>query len=264
MKTWEKPWAWSPDSQPSCGALRRKNQFIRSVCLDRKLLPKRVCRQRRSSSKHTSPYTRLTCVKRGFFYLPRTKNPPARRHLELLLCYNFGMKEEFAKKFFIPILAVAVLSFIPFLKVSQKDTAVSQGQMEKTIPISIGQVTVKAFIADTGPLRQRGLGGREGILSDEAMLFVFDRPARHGIWMKDMRFPIDIFWLQETQINADKDTLINADERTNLVIVEMKERVLPSSYPEVFTPISPAKYVLETHAGFTEKNQVKIGDEVSF
>src|SRR3989338_10322339 len=78
MKTWEKPWAWSPDSQPSCGALRRKNQFIRSVCLDRKLLPKRVCRQRRSSSKHTSPYTRLTCVKRGFFYLPRTKNPPAR------------------------------------------------------------------------------------------------------------------------------------------------------------------------------------------
>ena len=158
------------------------------------------------------------------------------------------MKEEPIKKFFVSVLVVvAVLSFIPFPNISQKDITISQGQTEKPIPLFIGQVTVKALIADTGPLRQRGLGGRDGILSDEAMFFVFDNSALHGIWMKDMMFPIDIFWVDET-----------------MRVISIKEGVSPSSYPEVFTPISPAKYVLETGAGFAERNQVKIGDEISF
>ncbi|MDO8483015.1 MAG: DUF192 domain-containing protein [bacterium] len=158
------------------------------------------------------------------------------------------MKGESIKKFFIPILAVtAVLSFMLFSGFTKKDNIVSQGQTQKTISLSIGQAGIKAFIADTGPLRQRGLGGRDVTSGDESMLFIFDSSALHGIWMKDMRFPIDIFWVDET-----------------MRVVFIKENVLPSSYPEVFRPISPTKYVLETVAGFAEKNQVKIGDEISF
>ena len=155
-------------------------------------------------------------------------------------------KAEFVGKVFIPLVAVVtVLSFIPFLSTSKKDITISQGQVEKTISLSIGQAQVKAFVANTGPLRQRGLGGRDDISNDEAMLFIFGNSALHGIGMKDMRFPIDIFWIDET-----------------LRIVFIKESVLPSSYPEVFAPNVPVKYVLETRAGFARENNVKIGTSV--
>ena len=157
-------------------------------------------------------------------------------------------KDEFARKVFIPLIAVvAVLSFIPFLNISQKDTIASQGQAEKIVPLSIGQARVEAFVADTESLRRKGLGGRDGLSGDQAMLFIFDNPARYGIWMKDMRFPIDIFWVDEM-----------------MRIVFIKESVLPSTYPEVFRPVLPVKYVLETGAGFAKRNRVKIGDEISF
>jgi uncharacterized membrane protein (UPF0127 family) len=91
------------------------------------------------------------------------------------------------------------------------------------------------------------LGGRESISSDESMLFVFDTPDIYSFWMKDMKFPIDIFWVDEFKH-----------------IIFIKEDALPSSFPENFAPQSPAKYVLETQSGFAKKNDVKIGDSVLF
>ena len=177
-------------------------------------------------------------------------------------CYDLFVKKEFVKKFFIPTLVVAVvLSFMIFDEFSKKDTTGSQGQAGKTILLSIGQANIKAFVADTGPLRQRGLGGRDGISNDEAMLFIFDNVALHGIWMKDMRFPIDIFWLAPANFTEEKS--LGIDE-VILKVVDIRQNVSPATFPEVFTPISPAKYVLETVAGFAEKNKVKIGDEISF
>ena len=79
------------------------------------------------------------------------------------------------------------------------------------------------------------------------MLFAFGSSDRHGIWMKDMRFPIDIFWL---------------DEYGQIVFI--KKDAQPDSYPEVFLPNSPAKFVLEVTAGFAEENSLKIGDKISF
>ena len=145
------------------------------------------------------------------------------------------------------LLAVAFLSFIILTGFRQKDILPSQGQIEKTVTVSIGHKQIKAFVADTPELQEKGLGDRASITSDEAMLFIFQVPAPYGFWMKDMNFPIDMFWL---------------DQSGRIIFIEAN--VLPSSYPEVFTPPSPAQYVLETQAGFAAENDLKIGDEVSF
>lgn len=176
------------------------------------------------------------------------------------------MKEEFVKKFLISILAVvAVLSFMVFGGFSQKDMMRFKSQTEISVPLSIGQTKVKAYIADTEALRQKGLSGRAELSDDEAMLFIFDRPGRYGFWMKDMMFPLDIIWMDEWKPRTDADkTQKNAEGKSRLVVVDVKENVSPATFPEVFTPISPAKYVLETRAGFAEKNELKIGDEISF
>ncbi len=147
-------------------------------------------------------------------------------------------------------LAVAVLSFIVFWSSVQKDKLSDKGQANeelKTSSISIGHKKIKAFVVDTPASRQKGLGARDSIAKNTAMLFVFDTPNFYQIWMKDMRFPIDIFWLQEAR-----------------VVVDIKENVSPSTFPEIFSPISPALYVLEANAGFAKENSIKIGDKIYF
>lgn len=44
---------------------------------------------------------------------------------------------------------------------------------------------------------QRGLSGRTWLHSGTGMLFIFPVLAVQGMWMPDMRFPLDIVWLDE-------------------------------------------------------------------
>ena len=118
---------------------------------------------------------------------------------------------------------------------------------ENTIPLSIGQATLSVYVADTGILREKGLGGRESLSEGYGMLFIFEKADFQSFWMKDMKFPIDIIWIDETKR-----------------VVFVKNKVSPASYPETFSPKVSAKYVLETPAGFSEKNRLKVGDMVYF
>ncbi|OGJ37504.1 MAG: hypothetical protein A2383_00575 [Candidatus Pacebacteria bacterium RIFOXYB1_FULL_39_46] len=54
-------------------------------------------------------------------------------------------------------------------------------------------------VVNTPESRNRGLSGRERLETD-GMLFVFDRPQIIGFWMKEMKFPIDIIWLNNNSI----------------------------------------------------------------
>lgn len=115
-----------------------------------------------------------------------------------------------------------------------------------TIPIRIGEVTVEASVADTLPERIQGLSNTPFLPDHVVKLFVFGVPGKHSIWMKDMLYPIDIIWLAE-----------------NGEIVSIEENVSPDSYPESFSPIAPAWYVIEANAGFVASNTIAIGDKVS-
>ena len=105
-----------------------------------------------------------------------------------------------------------------------------------------GGVSLKIDYATTTATRERGLGGRTSIPSDYGMLFVFPNDDRYGFWMKDMLVPIDMFWL---------------DAQGH--VVSIAQDVATSSYPNVFYPTVPARYVLETVVGFAHEHSIKIG-----
>jgi uncharacterized protein len=107
--------------------------------------------------------------------------------------------------------------------------------------------TFTVDIADTDATRSRGLSGREPLKSDQGMLFKFDTLDRYGIWMKQMNFSIDIVWFD-----------------TNGKIIWIESDVPPDSYPHIFIPPSPAKYVLELNSGIAARRGFVIGDQLEF
>lgn len=109
--------------------------------------------------------------------------------------------------------------------------------------LQIGGQTVRLEIAQDDAEWEAGLSGRAGLPLHTGLWFAFRDTAYHGIWMKDMRFPIDILWLD-----------------TALRIVGIKENARPDSYPSIFRPPQPARYVLEIAAGFCAAHGVHLGD----
>ncbi|MFA6536277.1 MAG: DUF192 domain-containing protein [Candidatus Paceibacterota bacterium] len=110
-----------------------------------------------------------------------------------------------------------------------------------------GAETINVLIADDDAKRTLGLGGRKSLPDDSVMLFIFPKPDSYGIWMKDMKFPIDIFWLDE-----------------NFSVIDEKINVATSTYPEIFYPNSKASFVLEGNAGFAEKRGIRVGSVLKF
>lgn len=108
-------------------------------------------------------------------------------------------------------------------------------------PVSSKKITLNGQqfyvdIADEEAERIQGLSGREPLNHNEGMLFVFDEPQEICLWMKDMRFSIDILWFNEHK-----------------QLIQVKNNISPDTYPDSFCSTKPAKYVLELSAGSAER-----------
>lgn len=93
---------------------------------------------------------------------------------------------------------------------------------------------------------EQGLSGKASLPKEKGYLFVFTRADKYDFWMKGMRFPIDIIWINDGKI------------------VYMKERapVPITNFLETYISDEPAQYVLEINAGLAEKYGFKVGDRV--
>lgn len=105
----------------------------------------------------------------------------------------------------------------------------------------------EARIADTEKARQQGLSGTADLPADEVLLFVNEYDARHGIWMKDMNYSIDIVWL---------------DSLKRVVFIETE--VSPETYPNKFFPKTDARYVVELRSGTVKDKGIHLGQEAIF
>lgn len=126
------------------------------------------------------------------------------------------------RQFFVIFLLVAGIIGFSLLGTSKKSG----------ITVHASRADLSTLVADTDALREQGLSGREPLGKNQTMLFIFDNDSRSGFWMKDMKFSIDIVWLDVSK-----------------KVVTIKDNASPESYPEVFYPTSPARYVLELDAG---------------
>lgn len=130
------------------------------------------------------------------------------------------------------------------------DTIAEAVELEKThasMEAGVEDAVFELYIADTDAKRVQGLSGVKALSENEGMLFMFPQRAKHGIWMKDMHFAIDIVWL---------DTTKN--------IISIKDSVSPDTFPRIFYPGSDAQYVIELPAGTTMKHKIEVGNTFKF
>lgn len=118
----------------------------------------------------------------------------------------------------------------------------------KTSKVTVDETVFKVTVAKTNEEKEVGLSQFAKIDEDRGMIFIFDKPDYYSFWMKEMKFPIDIIF-----INKDK-------------IVTILEKIEPPTGSEtalqIFNPTSPADSVLEINAGLSEKYNFKLGDSV--
>lgn len=119
------------------------------------------------------------------------------------------------------------------------------------------KLNLQLEIASTSAERELGLSGRASLDDDHGLLFIFDAFDRHGFWMKDMNFPIDIIWLSKTE--PGKDSSLN-----NFKILHIERALSPSTYPKIFTPEEKSDYVLEVNANFAQNHGLHEGDLIQF
>ena len=116
---------------------------------------------------------------------------------------------------------------------------------ESSPKIHLGGKTFNVEIADTNKTRALGLSGRESLPHNQGMLFVFDQDGGHPIWMKGMRFELDIIWINRFG-----------------KVVHIERQVHPDTYPRAFLSHIAAKYALEIVAGGGEG--ISLGDLAYF
>ncbi len=121
--------------------------------------------------------------------------------------------------------------------------ATSQPQDTTEYPMMLDGATLMVSLARTPAVQEQGLGGRNSLGSNEGMLFVFPTDGHNLFWMKDMRFSIDIIWLD----SAGRVVYIVPD-------------LSPATYPQTFGPSLLSRFVLEVPAGWTAAHQTQIGD----
>lgn len=107
---------------------------------------------------------------------------------------------------------------------------------------SFGGVSLSVEFATTTMQREKGLGDRTFVPEGYGMLFVFPKDDSYGFWMKDTLVPLDMFWL----------------DSKGQVVYTLQD-VATSTYPSVFYPPVPARYVLETISGFANAHNIATG-----
>lgn len=116
----------------------------------------------------------------------------------------------------------------------------------------VGGKTYKLILAKTDEEKVTGLSGRDNLADDQGMLFIFQEKGDYGFWMKNMKFPIDIIYIDENKVVTIVE---NAPAPT--------ENQDPSSLP-IYKPGAPVNYVLELSAGQSKEAGVKEGDTIEF
>lgn len=99
--------------------------------------------------------------------------------------------------------------------------------------------------AVTSDEKSRGLGMRDNLCRDCGMMFEFAESGTHAFWMKDMRFPIDIIWMQ------------------NGKVVHI-EKSVPADSKVILKPLAESDNVLEVNAGSADEIGLKVGDRIEF
>ena len=139
-----------------------------------------------------------------------------------------------------------LLSSIAYIEIESVQT--QQQEQNKTALVSLGGVNVTASLSTTPDSQSKGLSIKDSLNEKEGMLFIFESPQKYSFWMKDMKFPIDIIWINST------GKIVHIEKNLSPCYLLLP---CPSYAPE-----NDSLYVLEVVSNFTNKFGVSVGDSV--
>ncbi|CAN5199841.1 hypothetical protein BH09PAT1_BH09PAT1_7920 [soil metagenome] len=144
-----------------------------------------------------------------------------------------------------------ILGFIIFIIVGALVIILlsNTGILGKKATATFGTQKVTLDVADNEKSRETGLSGRSSLADNKGMLFLFDEPGIPTFWMKGMKFPIDIIFL-----NTDKVVTIFKNVPAPATTTET-----PNTY---YQPTYPSNKVIELKAGAADKYNIHEGDTI--
>ncbi|OGH16519.1 MAG: hypothetical protein A3C30_05015 [Candidatus Levybacteria bacterium RIFCSPHIGHO2_02_FULL_40_18] len=108
---------------------------------------------------------------------------------------------------------------------------------------------ISLILAKSDKDRTKGLSGRNNLPEDQGMLFIFEKKGTYGFWMRDMKFPIDIIFIDDDMVVYIVENASPGAQTPNLTI---------------YIPDVPVNRVLELNAGQVKKLGIKKGIKITF
>ena len=108
------------------------------------------------------------------------------------------------------------------------------------LQLNVGMYVVQAEVADQEPTRMEGLMRRRSMPQNHGMLFVFDRPDKYCMWMKNTLIPLSVAFLNEA------GTIIN--------IADMRPQT-----EDAHCSAGTARYALEMNRGWFAQRGIGAG-----
>lgn len=106
--------------------------------------------------------------------------------------------------------------------------------------------SIKVAIADDQQERNQGLMDVNNLPADAGMLFIFPEEEELSFYMANTPLPLDIMF-----VNADS------------VIIRIHHNTTPFNSKQLLSD-GPAKYVVETNAGYAVSNDIQEGMKIRF
>ncbi len=154
-------------------------------------------------------------------------------------------------KTLIPIAAAAVIIGVAGIFSIPSDSKLESVEFPRGT-IMVDDIVLEVQIADTQPRRIRGLMFQDQLPFDQGMIFVFNEPGIHSLWMINMQFSLDMIWFDE-----------------NGSIVHIEEDISPCKTPteimacQSIVPSGDSFYILEVTAGFIDEFNITKDSKLS-
>lgn len=160
------------------------------------------------------------------------------------------------KQIFLPLIAVAAfITIVGLLSQGKLDFLLKNinpnlNSNKNSKIVKINDIEINIEVAKTNTEKSKGLSNREKLDENSGMIFIFEKNSKPAFWMKDTKISLDIIWINDNKIVGVEK---NVQPEPNKKDSELKRYSAPSS----------VDYVLEVNGGFSEKNNIKIGQSLS-
>ena len=113
-------------------------------------------------------------------------------------------------------------------------------------PKNAKSVSINCEIAKSYRAKMKGMMNRESLLKDRGMLFSFLIPGHRFFWMKNVKIPLDIIFIN----------------RKFEIIYIHESSVKHGFFYKIYWSHGFCKYVVESNMGFCKKHNISIGIKI--